>query len=183
MYAGGVRQGQSALTSAGGAFGAAASRVWVTGRQALRVPQTITPRRHRAPRRASLRPRPLPLCKCDSAAPPIRGRVGAVTWREASFLCAPLFPSSAAILFLPRVGLRGLRRTQVSRSPVPLGQCRSVGTATPTPAASRREQGVAAARRRPVAVRRAGPWRGRGPRPFPEERPGERGRAEVRGAV
>lgn len=41
------------------------------------------------------------------------GRLSAVTWREASFLCAALFPSSAAILFSPRVGLRRGRRIQV----------------------------------------------------------------------
>nr|XP_014119267.1 transcription factor BTF3 homolog 4 [Zonotrichia albicollis] len=46
------------------------------------------------------------------------GRAGAVTWRGASFLCAPLFPSSAAILFSPRVGSGGsaaLRRSTMNQ--------------------------------------------------------------------
>lgn len=43
----------------------------------------------------------------EGADPPIAWRVDAVTWCGASFLCAPLFPSSAAILFSPRVGSGG----------------------------------------------------------------------------
>ncbi|KAF2977980.1 hypothetical protein EK904_011493 [Melospiza melodia maxima] len=52
------------------------------------------------------------------AVPPICGRAGPVTWRGASFLCAPLFPSSAAILFSPRVGSGGsaaLRRSTMNQ--------------------------------------------------------------------
>lgn len=51
------------------------------------------------------------------------GGARAVTWREASFLCAPLFPSSAAILCAPRVGPPRGRRAQVRTAPRPPASC------------------------------------------------------------
>lgn len=72
-------------------------------------------------------PPSLSLCKYNAEPPPItgRGRGGAraVTWREASFLCAPLFPSLAAILCAPRVGPPRGRRAQVRTAPRPPASC------------------------------------------------------------
>lgn len=174
----------------GDTFGADASRVWVTRHRSLprgirprQPPETTTPRRHRASRAHRPAPSSLLLCKYDSAAPPIRGRPGAVTWREASFLCAPLFPSLAAILFSPRVGLRRIRRAQVRPSPRPSAPLCRHGPLFPCCLLAWGGWGVAVARRRSVPVRRAGPWWGRGRRSFPEERTRERGRAPGRGVL
>lgn len=100
---------------------------------------------HNAPQ--ALRTPSRPICKYTSLAQPILGCAGVVTWRGASFLCAPLFPSSAAILFLPRVGLRGIRRTQVR--PSCARRHRSVGAAPapfPYRLPARGGRGAAAAR-------------------------------------
>lgn len=76
--------------------------------------RTTTPSMHRGPGVAPLPPPPLcKYCRRRRQSVAGGGRLSAVTWREASFLCAALFPSSAAILFSPRVGLLRGRRIQV----------------------------------------------------------------------